>query len=195
MNQPSRDYEALAKWLVGRARKKGAQQAEAFVQIARDSSCRVRDGQIEDLTQATSKGVGLRVIVKERLGFAYTSDFDPASLDAFVDRALQLAGAAAPNKDNGLPTRKDLEPRAPMAELFDPEVANLPADWKVKASLEIERAAKGVDPRITAFDSVGAGDHVSEVYVASSEGLSDGYQGTFVFLYAVPVATDERGGL
>jgi PmbA protein len=188
-------YEALAKRLVARARKKGAQQAEAFVQIGRDSSCRVRDGQIEDLTQATSKGVGLRVIAKERLGFAYTSDFDPAALDAFLDRALQLASAAAPNKDNGLPTRRDLKPRPEIGELFDPEVANLPADWKVKASLEIERAAKGVDPRITAFDSVGAGDHVSEVYVASSEGLADSYQGTFVFMYAVPVASDEHGGL
>lgn len=189
------NYEALAKKIVARASKKGAAQAEAFVQVGRESSVRVRDGQIEDLTQATSKGVGLRVIAGGRLGFAYTSDFDPATLDAFVDRALQLAQAAAPNRFNGLPQRNDLKGRAKVGNLFDPEVANLPPDWKVKTSLEIERAAKAFDPRVTAFDSVGAGDHVSEVYVASSEGLSDGYQGTYVFMYAVPVATDSEGGL
>jgi PmbA protein len=191
----STDYEALAKRLVQRAEKKGARQAEAFIQVGRDSSCRVRDGSIEDLTQATSRGVGLRVIAKDRLGFAYTSDFDPSTLDSFVDRALQLASAAAPNKNNGLPTRKDLKPRTTIGDLFDPEVAQLPVDWKVNVSLEIERAAKAYDRRITTFDSVGAGDHVSEVYVASSEGLVDGYQGTYVFMYAVPVATDEAGGL
>ncbi len=189
------NYEKLAKRLVDRAKKKGARQAEAFIQVGRESSCRVREGQIEDLTQATSKGVGVRVIAKDRLGFAYTSDFDPSSLDAFVDRALQLAEAAAPNKQNGLPTKADLKPRAKIGALYDPAVANLPADWKVKASMEMEKAARAFDPRVTSFDSVGAGDDVSEVYVASSEGLSDGYQSTHVFLYAVPVATDAAGGL
>ncbi len=188
-------YEKLAKRLVDRAKKQGAQQAEAYVQVGRDSSCRVRDGSIEDLTQSTSKGVGLRVISKDRLGFAYTSDFEEGSLNAFVDRALQLAEAAAPNKLNGLPAKADLKKRVTVEGLYDDAVAQLPADWKVRVSLEIEKAARAFDPRVTAFDSVGAGEHVSEVYLASSEGVSDGYQGTYVYMYAVPVATDESGGL
>jgi PmbA protein len=186
------NYEQLAKKLVQRAMKKGAKQAEAFLEVGRQSSCRVRDGEIEDLTQATSKGVGLRVISKDRLGFAYTSDFDPASLDAFVDRALQLAEAAAPNKLNGLPTKKDLGAFPDTGALFDPAVANLAGDWKIKAALEMERAGKAVDPRVTTFDSVGAGDHVSEVYVASSEGLVGGYSGTYVYLFASPVASEKE---
>lgn len=189
------NYEQLAKKLVDRAKKKGARQAEAFVQVGRESSVRVRDGAIEDLTQATSKGVGLRVISEDRLGFAYTSDFEAATLDAFVDRALQLAQAAAPNKLNGLPTKADLKGRAEVGELFDPAVANLAPEWKVKTALEIEKAARAFDPRVNAFDSVGAGDSVSEVYFATSEGKVDGYQGTYVFMYAVPVASDESGGL
>ncbi|HLL55187.1 MAG TPA: TldD/PmbA family protein, partial [Myxococcaceae bacterium] len=184
------DYLKLAKRLVDRAQKKGAKQAEAYLEVGRQSSCRVRDGQIEDLTQATSKGVGVRVIVKDRLAFAYTSDFEPSSLDAFVDRAVQLAEAAAPNKLNGLPSKKELKGRPDVGELFDPEVANLPSDWKIKAALEMEKAGKSVDPRITAFDNVGGGDYVSEVYAASSEGLKDSYSGTYVYLYASPVASE-----
>ncbi len=184
------DYRELAKKLVHRAKKKGAREAEAFLEIGRQSSCRVREGEIEDLTEATSKGVGLRVISNQRLGFAYTSNFDPDTLNQFVDRALQLAQAAAPNKLNGLPSPKDLAHRSEAGELFDPEVASLPSDWKIKASLEIERAGKAVDPRITTFDSVGAGDSVSEVVVATSGGLVDAYSGTYAFLYAVPVASD-----
>jgi PmbA protein len=185
------NYEQLAKKLVQRAKKKGASQAEAYLEIGRQSSCRVRDGKIEDLTEATSKGVGIRVIVQNRLGFAYTSDFDPSSLDAFVDRAVQLAEAAAPNKLNGLPTGRDLEgDHSAIEGLFDPAVAKLPSDWKLKAAIEIEKAGKAFDPRVRTFESVGAGDHVVDVVVASSEGALGSFSGTYVYLYASPVASE-----
>jgi PmbA protein len=179
----------LARRAVQRATKRGAKQAEAFLETGRSASVRVRDGQVEDLTQATSKGVGVRVFVKGRLGFAYSSDFTPAAIDAMVDRAVQLAEASAPNTLNGLPGRKDLGTPPDVGALYDPKVAALPPDWKVKAALEVERAGKAVDPRVQTFSSVGAGESVSEVYVASSEGLEAHSQGTYVFTYAVPVAS------
>lgn len=183
-------YEKLAKDLVAKAKKRGAKEAEAYVEVSRVASCRVRDGEVEDLTQATSKGVGLRVFVKNRLGFVYSSDFDPATLDAFVSRAIDLAEAAAPNPLNGLPERKSLSGHADVGQLFDPEVANLAPDWKLKVALEMEKAGKSFDPRIKTFESVGAGESVSEVYLASSAGFSGGFDGTYVYLYAVPVAAD-----
>jgi PmbA protein len=186
----SNRYEALAKKLVARAKKRGAHQAEAFVEIGRESSVRVRDGEIEDLTQATSKGVGLRVVAKQRLGFIYTSDFDPSGLDAFVDRALQLAQAAAPNPLNGLPERGALKGGGDVGPLFDSEVANLAPEWKIRVALEMEKAGKAFDSRVRTFDSVGAGESVGEVHLASSEGASGSYEGTYAFLYAVPVASE-----
>ncbi len=186
-------YEQLAKKIVQRARKKGALQAEAFLEVGRRSSCHVRGGEIESLTESTSKGVGLRVITKDRrLGFAYTSDFEPAALDGFVDRALRLAQTAAPNKLNGLPTAAELGKPGDTGELFDPAVAGLPGDWKIKAALELEKAGKAVDPRITTFKTVGAGDFLTEVYVASSEGVSGGFSGTYVYLVAAPVASADN---
>lgn len=184
------NYQALAKRLVARATQRGAQQAEAYVEVGRTADVRVRDGEIEDLTQSTAKGVGLRVIVKDCLGFAWTSDFDEGGLDAFVDQALALAQASAPNELNGLPTAADLGRFPDVGPLFDPAVANLRPDWKIEAALEMEKVGKAFDPRIKTFSSVGAGESVSEVYLASSEGASGGFQGTYVYLYASPVATD-----
>lgn len=184
------DYGQLAKKLVARAVKRGAKQAEAFLQVGRQADVRVRDGEIEDLTQSTSKGVGLRVLVKGRLGFAYTSDFDPAALDAFVDRAVELARVSAPDPLNGLPTRLDFGRYPDVGALFDPEVATLAPDWKIKAAIEMEKVVRAYDGRIKTIDSVGAGEGVSEVYLASSEGASGSSQDTSVYLYASPVATD-----
>jgi PmbA protein len=183
-------HETLAKRLVQRATRRGAKQADAFLQVGRQADVRVRDGEIEDLTQATSKGVGLRVFVKNRLGFAWTSDFDPAGLDALVDRAISLAEASAPNRLNGLPDARDLAAWPEVGPLYDDQVASLAPDWKIKVSLEMEKVVRAFDPRIKTIESVGAGESVSEVYLASSSGLRGGYQGTFVYLYASPVATD-----
>ncbi len=185
------DYQALAKQLVARAKKRGAKQAEAFIEVGRESSVRVRDGQIEDLTQATSKGAGIRVFVKDRLGFAWTSDFTTDALNSTVDRAVELAAASAPNKLNGLPTKKQLEGQADVGPLFDEEVANLDPEWKIRSALEMEKAGKGLDPRIKTFESVGAGDYVNETYLASSEGAGGGYQGTYVYLSASAVASEK----
>jgi PmbA protein len=186
----SKNYETLAKKIMQRALKRGAKQAEAFLQIGRSADVRVRDGEIEDLTQATSKGVGLRVFVKNRQGFVWTSDFDPAALDTMVDRAIALAEMSAPNPLNGLPDKSDLGKIPDVGPLFDPEVASLPPDWKINASIEMEKVIKAFDPRIKTIDSVGAGESVSEVYLASSIGMHGSYQGTSVYLYASPVATD-----
>lgn len=186
----STNYEALAKKIVQRAIKKGAKQAEAFLQVGRNADVRVRDGEIEDLTQATSKGVGIRVFVKNRLGFVWTSDFDPSALDTLIDRAIALAEMSAPNPLNGLPDAKDLGKFPNVGELFDKRVADLPPDWKIKASIEMEKVIRSFDPRIKTIDSVGAGESVSEVYLASSAGVHGSYEGTSVYLYASPVATD-----
>ena len=186
----STNYEALAKNVMQRALKRGAKQAEVFLQVGRSADVRVRDGEIEDLTQATSKGLGVRVFVKNRLGFVWTSDFNSAGLDTLIDRAIALAEMSAANPHNGLPD-KDLFKQYPdVGELFDEKVANLPPDWKIKSAIEMEKVIKAHDPRITAMDSVGAGESVSEVYLATSAGMSGGYQGTSVYLYASPVASE-----
>jgi PmbA protein len=182
-------WETLAKKLVQRAVKKGAKQADAYLQVGRSADVRVRDGEIEDLTQSTSKGVGLRVFVKNRLGFAWTSDFDPDGLEAFVDRAIALAEVSAPNPINGLPDPTDIGHWSKVADLYDPEVANLPDDWKIKAAVEMEKVVRAYDSRIKTIDSVGAGEEVSEVYLASSAGVTGSYQGTSVYLFASPVAS------
>jgi PmbA protein len=182
------NLEEVAQRAVARAKKKGAQQADAFAEYGRKSSCRVRDGDIEDLTESASKGIGLRAFKGGRLGFAYTTDFSASSIDAMVDKALALAEAAAPNKSNGLPAKKNSLKVPDVGALFDREVAELPLDWKIKTALEMERAGKAVDGRITTFETVMVGDYVSEVFLASSEGLGHGHSGTYVYCYAAPIA-------
>ncbi|MFN7131507.1 MAG: TldD/PmbA family protein [Myxococcales bacterium] len=184
------DYAAIAKKVVERARRKGASQAEAWLELNRESSVKVRDGEVEDLTQATSKGVGLRVFVDGRLGFACTSDFRAEALESFVDRAVALARQAAPDRNNGLPEKPELKKRNGDLQLFDEKVASLSPEWKLQAALEMEKAGKAVDPRVQTFESVGVGENVGDTWFASSTGVTDHFRSTAAYLYAAPVAAE-----
>jgi len=184
------NYEQLAKKMVARAKKRGATQAEAFIQVGREASCRVRDGEIESLTEATSKGCGVRVIVNKRLGFAWTTDFTPSGIDAFVDRAITLAEVSAPNPLNGFAESRDLGALPDVGSLCDSAIISLAPDWKIKAALEMEKVCRAFDPRIKTIDSVEAGENVNEVYLATSAGMQGGYQSTSAYLYASAVASE-----
>src|SRR5262245_59096019 len=56
------------------------EQVEAVVVHGRDTEIRVYEGEIESLSSAESQGVGIRVIVDGKQGFAYAGTFDDAVL-------------------------------------------------------------------------------------------------------------------
>jgi len=94
------DLLELCERVVRRARRLGATQAEAFGERTREATVRVREGEVEDLTRAEGKGIGLRVFKEGRLGFAFTSDFSDDMSErkenframgaALIDRFLEL---------------------------------------------------------------------------------------------------------
>lgn len=192
---PKGELRRLAERVVERAKRRGARQADAFAEVSRESSVRVRDGEVEELSQATGKGIGLRVVAAGRLGFAYTSDLSGGALETLVDRALALAKASAPDEANRLPNARALAARNGPQELLDPAVEALSTDWKIDAAKTMERVGRGVDAHVKAFESVGASDVAGEVAIATSEGISDEYRHGYVALYSAPVAQDDAGGL
>lgn len=186
------ELRELAVRVVELARKAGAKEAEAWVERSRQASCSVRTGEIEELTEASSKGLGLRVIDRGRLGFASTTDFGAQGLDELVRRAVALARESASDRANALPDEKLLRPdeRPRVERLFDDEVASLDPGWKVRTAFELERAARAEDPRCDNFEGSGAGEAVTEYAIASSHGLVDSERGTHVYLWCSPVARE-----
>ncbi len=181
----------LAARVVELAKKAGATEAEAFVERSREASATVRCGEIEELSEASSKGVGLRVIVGGRLGFASTTDFEPGALQTLAARAVALAKEAAPDPANVLPSGRDLQGDAtPVPALFDDAVAELDPGWKLRAAFEMERAATAQDARCNNFEGSGAGEGVSEYAIAGSHGRVSSDRGTHVYLWCAPVARE-----
>jgi PmbA protein len=185
-------YEDFAMDIVKKARKAGADEAEVYLSHGRESTVQIRLGEIEILKSAGSRGLGLRVFAGNRLGFAYTSDFTDETIDEFIKRTIALSNETSADEFNGLP---DLTKTAELLDLdlFDPKLAGISTDWKIKTAKEMEKAMMDYDKRITNSDGAGVYDGDYTVVLANSHGISHSYMGTYCYLLCQPVADDQEG--
>lgn len=184
------DYEQLASDVVAQARAAGADAADVYLQTSTDFSVQVRHGEIETLTQAGSKSLGLRVFQDGRLGFASTSDFSPNALDHIVRSTIALAREADSRPENGL---ADLSNETPHGDLriYDPEVEALSTTTKIALAKSCEAAAFAADSRITNSEGAGFSSGVTMTVLANSHGLCASFRSSGCSLYCQPLAEED----
>jgi PmbA protein len=165
---------AVAERIVGEAR--AGEEVEAFVGWARDTAVRVYGGEVESLSSAESEGVGIRVVLGDRQGFAYAGSLDAAVVADTLNEARDNAGFATPDEAVGLAGPDGVTP--PALDLWRDELDALPAADKVSLALELESRARAGDPRIRQVESANYGDAMSEVAIASSTGVRASHRRT-----------------
>src|SRR5205823_7945177 len=117
---------------------KAGEEIEAFAEGGRQVQVRVRGGEVESLTSAETRGLGVRAVVDGRVGYAYGADPSPDEVSELVRSARESATFAEPDEANGLP---ELSPVDPMPEMYRESLERITAERKVSLALEAERAA------------------------------------------------------
>ncbi|HET8550437.1 MAG TPA: DNA gyrase modulator, partial [Bryobacteraceae bacterium] len=130
-----------AQEVVGLATRSGATDAECTAVEYDEFSVNVRLGEVERLTDAGSRGVGVRVLVGRNAGSAYTSDLSPEGLRAMVDSAIASAAVTGEDPFAGLPDEQDLGRTNGDLQLFSPAVALLTTEEKIEQARRAEAAA------------------------------------------------------
>ena len=136
----------------------GDEAVEAFAEEGRTTEASALRAEVEGLTFAEQRGVGVRLISSGRLGYAWAADPSLDEVRQTVRRARENAALAEPDEFNVLPSA---EPISPIPELFHAASAEVPTDRKVELALELERLAVSSDPRVTKIDLSQVGDTVS----------------------------------
>lgn len=168
----------------------GGESVEAFAEETKRTEIEARKREVEGLTFAESRGVGVRLVTGGRLGYAWAADPSIDEVRRTVAQARDNARFATPDEHNVLAEAAAAEP---IAELFHEEQAAMPADRKVEAALELERLATTSDPRVTKTDACRYGDAVSRIVVASTAGVSAEYSRTDCWCVVVALADDGGG--
>ena len=185
-------YLEFATDVVDKAIKKGVCEAEVYIEKGNKFSLEIKDGEIETLEQAGSKGLGLRIIKNKKLAFGYTSDFSFDSLDKLVDELIVIAKFSDEDPCNGLPSA-DMKPGdSGDLKLYDEEMIKITTPEKIDITRRMESAAKAYDKRVDKFRTSKFNDWAGITVLANSSGFQLSKKDTYCYIVCVPVAEDDK---
>jgi PmbA protein len=184
----------LAASVVERARKGGADVAEAIARSGSELSTKVRLGEPELVEEAAYRSLGMRVIKQKRVALTSTSDLTPRGLDRFVKDALDLVEISQEDPFAG-PAEPALIAKGPFPDLdlYDPAGGEVTAAQAIELARRGEQAAREADARITNSDGATFSRTAGSFALVLSGGFRGGYAGSYASLSVVPVADDEGG--
>lgn len=190
-----RQLESIAAQALELAKKFGANTSDVMISRSTDFEVKVADGLIVSLSQADTKGLGLRVFVEGRMGFCTTSDFRADSLTNLAQRAVALARETAADPFNGIAETEAgrLDANA-VLDLFDPKITEMSAEQKIAWAHEMEAAARQVDPRVCKFSDSGIATGIGETLLATSFGALRNARSTGISAWCNPIA-EQNGEL
>ena len=177
----------LANDVVKRALTAGATDAECTIAEGEEFTANVRMRELENLTEAGSRGAGLRILVGCRTGASYTSDLSPEGIEKLVHSAVELADITTEDPHAGLPEREELGSIGDL-QLYSEDVEGLETSVKVDLAKRAEEAALSFDPRISNSEGATFGTHLGRQIFANSRGFAGQYRSSYCALGVAPVA-------
>ncbi len=170
------EAEARAAALVERARRAGADAADALYHFDASTSVQVRLGELEDVARNEAESISLRLFVGRRSASVSSSDLSDDALTALVERAAAMAREAPEDPWSGLAPQEMLM-RGPGADIDGDDGADpSPLELKRRA-LEIEEAGRSVEG-ITNSEGAGVSAGRMIFALATSHGFCRAYSTT-----------------
>lgn len=177
----------FAEDIVKKALKKGCDAVEVFIKSSRGISVEAKEGKVEALEASQEIGIAVKVINKQKLGFAFTTD--PEAVDIAVDEAVEAS------KWNAADEYIDIPERMPAAEvlIFDEQIKNVKEDEIIRNALMLEESALSFDKRVRRVRKAEVGTRVANTVIANSKGIGISYESTDYSAHVTVLAGDASG--
>ncbi len=177
------------------ALKRGATEVSAGAYSARHVEVSWRDGTIENVSEATTRALGLDLYVEGRFASVSTSDLRADALDRFVSDSIALARTLAPDPHRRLTDPELYRGQAEVdLELADPTHGELDAATRREWTERMEAAARstpGADQILSVTTS--ASDTRGESALVNSNGFEGTKRGTDFWIAADVTVKDPDG--
>ncbi len=179
----------LALDILKQAKQKGATAGDVMMAESDSSFVAVRLGEVDKVSQAQEKRLGLRLFFGASSASASTSDISTAAIERLVDDTCALARATAKDEYSGLPAPEALAKEPPDLDLDDGRNRTVSVDDKIRLALAAEKAALECDPRITNSEGAEFSANAARVLYANSHGFAGEYRGSSYGISVAPVAS------
>lgn len=158
----------------------GASDAEAWAEESVSRRVRVYAGEVESLSDAGGRGIGVRAFAGARSGYAYGTDLSEEGVAEVARSAREAAEVADEDEHDGLPD----EPGAAAVDgLASPAFGEWSTERIVELALDVERAARARDG-VTQVENAVYSDADGTVALANSRGFAASYSATQAWAYA-----------
>ncbi|MGE5503759.1 MAG: TldD/PmbA family protein [Actinomycetota bacterium] len=178
--------------LVARAKRAGADAADAVLVDSVSLSLAFRLGKLERLERAESGDVGLRVLIGRRQAMVSSSDRGQAALDELVERAVAMARTVPEDPYCGLADPDQLATALPELDICDDHEPS--AETLVDMARRAEDTARAV-AGVTNSEGSEAGWSRSDIAFAASNGFAHAYGVSGSSLSVAVLAGDTATGM
>jgi TldD protein len=160
--------EAAAQSLLDTALSRGGEYAELYFEHTTGTSISFEEQAVKSATRNVRQGVGVRVLLGEAVGYAYSEDLSTDAMRRAADAAARIAsrGDKAPPVD--IVHYETPQYYAPAGSTVD-----VPAADKVDLIRRADKAAREHDPSIARVD-IGFVDEMKHVAIYTSDGKMTG---------------------
>jgi PmbA protein len=174
-----------------RATSAGATAVDAILLSGDTLSARVRDTEIDFVSQAQERALGIRALLTgaegTRSAVTSTSDLSAAALDRMAEETVALARATEEDPDSGLPEGGFASDIADLG-LFDPLDRNVKVESRLEDARSAESAARSTDPRIDNSEGSQVSSDFTHLAFGNSAGFFGEYESASHSLFSEPVA-------
>jgi len=186
--------QQLGQDILSMAKAKGASQGDVVMAESESFFVIVRMGEVEKISQAGEKRLGLRLFFGNSSASASTSDISQKSIEKLVDDTARMAKVTAQDPHGGLPDAADLARDVPELDLIDESARAVSVDEKIQIALDTEKTALGYDSRITNSEGAEFSNQFGRVIYANSHGFAGAYCGS-TFGHSVSPVASQNGSM
>jgi PmbA protein len=180
----------IAEIILSLSKDLKADAAEVFLRSYSSTTIEVKDQRVDAFDRAKDIGAGLRVLVKGRLGFAFTTDLSDAAIKTLTQAAITNAQNTEPDPFLSLPEKPSTA--YGQTTIYDPELVNLSEKDKIERVMAMEREAFAIDSKIKRIRKASAGFSDSETLIMNTNGAEVSYQGT-ACSSSIEVVAEDKG--
>ena len=152
------------------------------------------NGQIDNLSFAETKGIGIRIFKDKRVGYSYTSILDEYNIEKCIDRAFSNSIITFQEEFNYLPLESEFKNNKEIIDkkiLYSEDFFNFDIKQKIQLTKELEILAKKKDKRVTGINNLIYEDSLDEVMILNSTGFFDSYRTTSAFIYLSVISKEK----
>ncbi|MHA1617313.1 MAG: TldD/PmbA family protein [Candidatus Njordarchaeales archaeon] len=169
--------EDLVEWVVNEALKLGADEAECYGHYSKQYNVNIMAGEVKQPSFQEDAGLGIRVIVNKRLGFAATNVFEREKIREAIKRALSIARASQENpKWRSLPEASKYES---VRGIIDTRIRDIDPGEVLEITSNLLNNITSLDKRvIPVWGGVFAG--YNKALIANSNNVRGEKEGTII---------------